>query len=122
MSPSALGFVRIKAIALAVKDLARAERFYSETLGLPPVIENGDKLGYELGDGMLILKPVADWYAKPTPKPNPRITVQVKDARLVEAELKKRGVTISDAVQIYDKVHPIGSFLDSEGNKIWFCS
>ena len=34
-----LGFLRLKVVALAVNDLARAERFYGETLGLPPATE-----------------------------------------------------------------------------------
>lgn len=41
----------------------------------------------------------------------------------MERELAARGVTISDAVQRYED-HPywVGAFLDSEGNKLWFCS
>jgi hypothetical protein len=35
--------------------------------------------------------------------------------------LKELGVTVSDPVTFYDGT-PIGAFLDSEGNKIWFCS
>ena len=33
---SSLGFIRVKGIVLAVTDLARANRFYRETLALPP--------------------------------------------------------------------------------------
>ena len=33
---SKLGFIRVKGIALAVTDLDRANRFYGETLALPP--------------------------------------------------------------------------------------
>jgi hypothetical protein len=35
--------------------------------------------------------------------------------------LKELKVTVSDPVTFYDGT-PIGAFLDSEGNKIWFCS
>jgi len=47
----------------------------------------------------------------------------VADAPQMERELAARGVTISDAVQRYED-HPywVGAFLDSEGNKLWFCS
>jgi hypothetical protein len=31
-------------------------------------------------------------------------------------------VPISDPVDVYDGNHLVGSFTDSEGNKIWFCS
>jgi len=122
MSTTALGFLRVKAVALAVNDLKRAEQFYGQTLGLALTVENGVTMGYAFGGCILLLKPAADWYAKPTAEPNPRITVEVNDAYVTESELKNRGVTISDPVKIYDKVHPVGSFLDSEGNKIWFCS
>jgi hypothetical protein len=35
--------------------------------------------------------------------------------------LRARGVVIADPVQVYDEFY-VGSFLDSEGNKLWFCS
>jgi hypothetical protein len=31
------------------------------------------------------------------------------------------GVTISDPVNLFDEFY-VGGFLDSEGNKLWFCS
>ena len=34
---------------------------------------------------------------------------------------RERGVTISDPVNLYDEFY-VGGFLDSEGNKLWFCS
>ena len=58
----------------------------------------------------------------PTEAPNPRVTFETENARETEAALRARGVVISDPVQVYDKVHLVGSFLDSEGNKLWFCS
>jgi catechol 2,3-dioxygenase-like lactoylglutathione lyase family enzyme len=119
MSNSSPGFVCIKVIALAVSDLDRANRFYGETLGLPPAIEGGQKAGYQLGGTILMLK--SDWYGAPTDAPNPRVTIEVENARETEKMLRERGVTISDPVQIYDEF-PVGAFLDSEGNKLWFCS
>jgi hypothetical protein len=58
----------------------------------------------------------------PAEVPNPRVTLETEDANQTEKELRARGVVISDSVQVYDEVHHVGSFLDSEGNKIWFCS
>ena len=52
---------------------------------------------------------------------NARITVEVKDAYATEKALLERGVTISDPVAVYG-TNPVGAFLDSEGNKLWFCS
>ena len=119
MSTSPLGFLRVKVIALAVENLARASRFYGETLALPPAYEGDEQVGYLLGETILMLK--ENWYAAPTQTPNPRITVATQNAPDTEEALRSRHITISDAVQPYDDFY-VGSFLDSEGNKIWFCS
>jgi hypothetical protein len=58
----------------------------------------------------------------PVQNPNPRVTIETHDAYATEKELRSRGVAISDPVEIYDRTHAVGSFLDTEGNKIWFCS
>ncbi len=110
----------MKVVALAVRDLARAISFYGETLGLPPASEGGRQVGFELGGTVLMLKD--DWYGTPTAEPNPRITLECADARALEAALRGHDVNISDAVELYDGAHYIGAFLDSEGNKLWFCS
>jgi len=120
MDISKLGFQRIKAIALAVTDRGRADRFYGETLGLAPAFEAGRQVGYFLGPTILMLKD--DWYGAPTALPNPRITIAVDDAATFAVALKGKGVTIADPVQAYDDGYHVGSFLDSEGNKLWFCS
>ena len=118
----ALEFQRVKTIALAVTDRGRAERFYGEMLGLVPAFEAGQQMGFSLGETILMLKD--DWYGAPTAVPNPRITLAVDDAAKIEAALEERGVTIADPVKVYDEGYGynIGSFLDSEGNKLWFCS
>jgi len=120
MSLPSLGFLNVKVVAISVVNSERARHFYSSTLGLAPAYEDDQQIGYLLGETILMLK--ADWDQPPAAAPNPRITLQVSDARKTEAELRSRGVVIADAVQVYDKTHPVGSFLDSEGNKIWFCS
>jgi catechol 2,3-dioxygenase-like lactoylglutathione lyase family enzyme len=120
MSISPLGFRCVKVIAVSVIDPDRANRFYGETLGLPPEYENREQVGYRVGQSILMLK--ANSETPPTEAPNPRVTLETENARETEAALQARGVVISDPVQIYDEVHLVGSFLDSEGNKLWFCS
>jgi catechol 2,3-dioxygenase-like lactoylglutathione lyase family enzyme len=117
---AALGLLKVKVIALAVSDRLRAEKFYGETLGLPPAFEGDVQVGYHLDQTILMLK--EDWYGTPTATPNPRITIASEQAVATEAELKRRGVVIADPVQAYDDGFYVGSFLDSEGNKLWFCS
>ena len=118
---SDLGFIRVKVIALAVTDLDRANRFYGETLALPPDTGGDTHSAYSIGDAIIMLKAPEEWYASPSDHLNPRITVQTQNVFATESALKERGVTICDPVKLYDGV-PVGAFLDSEGNKIWFCS
>jgi predicted enzyme related to lactoylglutathione lyase len=117
MKSSSLGFQSVKVIALAASDVARAKRFYSETLQLEEDCEATDEVGYRIGHSVLIIRE-----HPPTDDPNPRITLQVEDARETEKQLKERAVTISDPVKLYEDKFWVGGFLDSEGNKLWFCS
>jgi hypothetical protein len=119
MNTSPFGFQRVKVIAFSVIDSDRANKFYGITLDLPPAYEGGEQVGYFLGETILMLK--SNWYASPTQAPNPRITITTDDALQTERALRERGVTISDPVNLYDEFY-VGGFLDSEGNKLWFCS
>ena len=118
---NAIGFVQVKAVSLAVTDPDRARRFYEGTLGLPRESIRQMDMAYMIGDVILLLKLVDEWYGTPSEELNPRITLEVEDSYAAEKDLLKRGVTISDPVAVYGD-NPIGAFLDSEGNKLWFCS
>jgi catechol 2,3-dioxygenase-like lactoylglutathione lyase family enzyme len=117
----AIEFVQVKAVCLAVTDAERAKRFYKETLGLPPENVHQMNMAFMIGDVILLLKTEEEWYGKPSKELNARITLEVKDSYATEKALLKRCVTISDPVAVYGD-NPIGAFLDSEGNKLWFCS
>ena len=119
MQTSPLGFLRIKVIALSTLDIERAHKFYRDTLSLAPASEGDTEVGYFLGQTILMLK--TNWYAPPSDKLNPRITIATEHAPDTEKALRARGVSIPDPVQPYDDFY-VGSFLDSEGNKLWFCS
>ncbi len=114
-----LGFIQVKAVSLAVSNAERAKRFYGETLGLP--IDAIREMAFMMGNVILLLKPEEEWYGKPTTELNARITLEVKNAYDTEKTLLERGVTISDPVTVYGD-NPVGAFLDSEGNKLLFCS
>ncbi len=120
MTTLAHGLQHVKVIALAVTDLNRAQHFYGEILDLPPAYEGNVLVGYSIGETVLMLK--ENWYGSPTTDPNPRITLATAYAPDTEAYLKAHGVTIADPVEEIDEGFYIGSFLDSEGNKLWFCS
>jgi catechol-2,3-dioxygenase len=120
MSTKSLLFNRVIVVALSVVDSERANKFYAETLGLPPAYEDKEQVGYLIGETILMLK--SDWDQPPAENPNTRVTIETDDAQETEKALCARGVVISDPVEIYDRTHAVGSFLDTEGNKIWFCS
>ena len=117
MKSSPLGFQSVKVIALAATDVVRAKRFYSETLQLEEDHESTEDVGYRIGNSVLVIRQYP-----PTDDPNPRITLEVQDARETEKRLIERAVTISDPVKLYEDKFWVGGFLDSEGNKLWFCS
>ena len=117
MKSSPLGFQSVKVIALAANDVVRAKRFYSETLQLEEDRGATDDVGYRIGHSILVIR-----QHPPTDDPNPRITLEVQDARETEKRLTERAVTISDPVKLYEDKFWVGGFLDSEGNKLWFCS
>lgn len=119
MKTSPLGFLQVKVIALSVLDINRSQKFYRETLALAPAYEGKEEVGFYLGETILMLK--AGWDVPPTDTPNPRITIATTDAQDTEKALHARGVVTPDPVQVYDDFY-VGSFLDSEGNKLWFCS
>lgn len=121
---NALGFQELKVIALAVNDLKRAEDFYRNTLDLEPASLGGDAQGFALGNQVIMLKPAGEGgIGRPSAELNPRLTIAVEDARHAEKMLKERGVTVSDPVALYEEGRfCVGGFLDSEGNKLWFCS
>ncbi|MBV9999513.1 MAG: VOC family protein [Verrucomicrobia bacterium] len=117
MKDSPFGFQSVKVIALGATDVVRARRFYSQILQLEEDRETTGEVGYRIGSSVLSIREYP-----PTGDPNPRITLQVPDARETEKRLVERAVTISDPVTLYEGRFWVGGFLDSEGNKLWFCS
>ncbi|NUP87914.1 MAG: VOC family protein [Burkholderiaceae bacterium] len=118
-----LGWQELKVVALAVDDLARAADFYRTRLGLEPRPQADGDVGFALGGLTILLKPLAGLGSGAEKSPYPRLTIAVADAPRMERDLAARGVAISDAVQRYDDgCYWVGAFLDSEGNKLWFCS
>jgi len=113
-----LGLQWVKVLAFAVADLHRANQFYGKQLGLSPAFEGEEHVGWWLDSVILMLKP--DW-AAPTDQPNPRITLATEHAPATQDALRARGIVIADEVEPYGEFY-VGSFLDSEGNKLWFCS
>lgn len=119
MTQPALNLQNVKAVALSVTNFDRAIKFYTEILSLRPAFEDGKQVGNHLGHTVLLFK--TDTGAQPSANLNPRITIETADAVAAQTMLRERGVVIADPVQRYGAA-TVGSFLDSEGNKLWFCS
>ena len=119
MTTASMKLMHVKGITLAVTDFERAINFYTDTLSLPPAFEDGKQVGNKVGNTVLLFK--TNWYAQPSAALNPRVTLETEDARATETALRAHGVTIADPVEAYGEAM-VGSFLDSEGNKLWFCS
>jgi hypothetical protein len=115
-----IGLRSQKVIVLSAQDLDRADKFYRETLRLVPAYEGFTKVGYIVDQTILVLKAHLD--ASQNTAPYPRVCIETEDAPATEKALRTLGVMISDPVQNYDGVHYVGSFLDSERNKLWFSS
>jgi hypothetical protein len=113
-----LGIQRVKVVALSVSEIERANLFYGNDLGLEPAFEGNEQVGWWLDQVILMLK---SGYAAPTETPNPRLTLAADHAPATQDALRARGIRIADEVQVYGEFY-VGSFLDSEGNKLWFCS
>lgn len=119
-STSALRLGALGQVSLHVRNVARAERFYGETLGLPHVFTFGDLAFFDM-DGTrlyLHLKDDGDW------QPGSILYLRVNDIRAAWDELGRRGVERTEEPHVIF-VHPgsgieewMAFFADGEGNTL----
>lgn len=123
-SPSAIQLHEIGQIALPVGDLARAVRFYRETLGLPLLFEAPPGLAFFdcAGVRLMLAAPEA---GKPISQPPPSdramvLYYRVADIERTAAELAAAGVELASAphriARLPDHDLWLAFFRDSEGN------
>lgn len=93
--------------------------FYRSRLGLERRLQADGDVGFASG-GLTILLGCSPHLAAGGVAAVSAADQAVDAPRL--ARTAARGVTISDAVQLYDDGYWVGAFPDSEGNKLWFCS
>jgi catechol 2,3-dioxygenase-like lactoylglutathione lyase family enzyme len=119
-STSALRLGALGQVSLHVRDLARAERFYGETLGLPHVFTFGDLAFFDMDGTRLYLhrKDDGDW------QPGSILYFVVDDIDPAYQELGRRGVERTDEPHVIF-VHPdsgieewMAFFEDGEGNTL----
>jgi predicted enzyme related to lactoylglutathione lyase len=102
---TALG--RIGQVSLSIRDVARAERFYGETLGLPHVFTFGDLAFFDAGGTRLYLhrKDEAEW------RPGSVLYFVVDDIAAAEERLAAAGVHFTGA--------PHRIFTHDDGTEEW---
>ena len=117
-SPSSLSLGSLGQISLHVRDIARAELFYGEKLGLPHVFTFGDLAFFDLDGTRLYLhrKDEDEW------EPGSILYFTVDDLDAVYADLKGKGVDFRDAPHLIAKMpdHELwmAFFHDSEDNTL----
>lgn len=106
-------------VSLSIRDVARAERFYGETLGLPHVFTFGDLAFFDADGTRLYLhrKDEAEW------TPASILYFSVADIHATQEALTARGVSFSGAPHLIH-THDDGTeewmtfFEDGEGNTL----
>jgi catechol 2,3-dioxygenase-like lactoylglutathione lyase family enzyme len=88
---SVLRLARLGQVSLHIRDVARAERFYGETLGLQHLFTYGDLAFFDLDGTRLYLhrKNEADW------QPGSILYFVIDDIEAAYAELGRRGVELT---------------------------
>ena len=107
-------------VSLSIRDVARAERFYGETLGLPHVFTFGDLAFFDADGTRLYLhrKDDADW------RPSSVLYFLVDDIHATQESLAARGVHFSGAPHVIYTDDATGVeewmtfFDDGEGNTL----
>jgi DNA-binding CsgD family transcriptional regulator/predicted enzyme related to lactoylglutathione lyase len=118
---SAIGAIgAIGQISLSIRDVARAERFYGETLGLPHVFTFGDLAFFDAEGVRLYLhrKDEADW------RPGSVLYFLVEDIHATQERLAGAGVHFTGAPHVIYTDEATGTeewmtfFEDGEGNTL----
>lgn len=121
-TPSALRLGSLGQVSLHIRDVARAQRFYGETLGLPHVFTFGDLAFFDLDGTRLYLhrKDAEEW------QPGSILYFLVDDIEASCAEFGSRGIKLTgEPHRIF--VHEdtgleewMAFFPDGEGNTLAF--
>lgn len=107
-------------VSLLARDIARAERFYRDTLGLPHLFTVGDLAFFDASGTRIYIqaKPEAEW------KPSSVLYFEVSDIRAAYAALEAKGVRTTGAPHLIHRHADSGVeewmafFEDTEGNTL----
>ena len=106
-------------VSVPVADMARARRFYAETLALPPVGDPDDAWPeFQLGENVsLYLIDPANVGASFTAPHSSHIALRVPDVAAAREELEAKGVEFQGEILDTGVCH-MAFFSDSEGNAL----
>ncbi|HET7744338.1 MAG TPA: VOC family protein [Gaiellaceae bacterium] len=107
---------RVDFVSVLTQDVARAKRFYSETLGLPIESEGEHDLEFTLGQVTLdVFDPSSIGQAfAPSPA---GIAIRVPDVAAARAELEEKGVEFEGDI-VHTGVCDMSFFKDPDGNAL----
>ncbi len=113
-----IGAERVDFVAVPVRDLARADRFYGETLGLERNPNSDDRwVEYETGNVTLALVQPERLGREFQPLPFAAIAIRVGDVEQARRRLEEAGVEVHR--DVYDSgVCTMAAFTDPDGNGI----
>ena len=111
-----IGAERVDFVAVPVRDLARADRFYGETLGLERNPNSDERwVEYETGNVTLALVQPEAMGREFRPLPFAAIAIRVADVEEARRRLEEAGIEFSR--EVYDSgVCKMAALTDSEGN------
>ncbi len=111
-----IGAERVDFVAVPVRDLARADKFYGETLGLERNPNSDDRwIEYEAGNVTLALVQPERLGREFQPLPFASIAIRVDDVEEAKRRLEEAGVEVRP--DVYDSgVCKMAALTDSEGN------
>jgi predicted enzyme related to lactoylglutathione lyase len=111
-----IGAERVDFIGVPVQDVARADEFYGETLGLERNPNSSERwVEYETGNVTLALVPHAYIGGEFQPLPGPAIAIRVADVEEAKRKLEEAGVEFKGDI-IDSGVCHIAPFSDPDGN------
>jgi catechol 2,3-dioxygenase-like lactoylglutathione lyase family enzyme len=107
---------KVDFVSMLTRDIPRAKRFYSETLGLPIESEGESDLEFSLGQVTLDVFDPASVGQQFAPSPA-GIAIRVPDVAAARTELEAKGVEFDGEI-VHTSVCDMTFFKDPDGNAL----
>lgn len=106
---------KIDSVSIRVRDLARAQKFYADTLGLPEIwrMDEQRSVGYGVGDNSATI----NIEQRPERAKEMAVVVQVEDVDVERRGLEKKGVRFRGETFTIPEIGKGAYFEDPDGNE-----